>query len=810
MKKALSLCLCIISLLLMCSCDILPESADIKQNNTETSVTQTLPTQPNAKPDEDNEITEEESVQITNLIETVSLMEKDGKEQQDIKSYLEELDWVENVSETADGGLTCITKYGVTGVWTPETANTIGNPGDSSQDPPVQAEAVIPRYSYDIDSIAILCPYASEDPSFLIDGYSYLGEAMDYYTDCTVEIFEDEEVSLELLKNLDRFDMVWFYSHGALSNVFNSAWAVIDSDPYTMTGEFADSPSAYVLLSDDFFFGRTVINLSDGRIGIGGNFYKHYYSDNQLDGMFFHFASCNSMRTDKLADGILSRGAAWVEGWDNSVTFANDYMQFTGVLTNLLRGNNIEQSVTAADQTAKADKNYYQEDCKLKGKGHEQYKLIIRDFYEPLLGTYKGSYFATQGETGLTLTVYKEDDQYKALFDFYNLPGKSNAKSGSYYMDVTYDIETDEYIFTSTEWITKPSTYDFVDLKGKLNGDVLSGESPTKFSVNKTNEATSFEVSLEDMPIVAHDSYKENEGDSTIFNLNGNGLTQCDDGSTYNRYGNIGIDGTVYSNGFEVWIARWNYTDEISWASATFDLGGQYKTLVGKTNLIKSYNTANFDTTICFYDGATLLASYRLTDEDYIKDISVDVSEVEHLTVEAKDNVAVSGGTSFALYDMFLYNDYRKDDISSSDIHESNGHRYQLFNSELSWDEAKKYCEDIGGHLVTITSAEEQAFIETLLTLPDAEKSYYWIGASDAQKEGMWSWVTDEPFDYANWKAKEPNNEHDKEHYLHIYRNTYNDIQAGQWNDVMMNGVDGDEKNDFYSENSVGFICEWE
>ena len=97
-------------------------------------------------------------------------------------------------------------------------------------------------------------------------------------------------------------------------------------------------------------------------------------------------------------------------------------------------------------------------------------------FQDRILGVYMGSYFATQGETGLTLTVYREGEENKAVFEFYSLPGRYNAKSGKYYMDVTYNIYTDEYIFTATEWIDKPTSYDFVHLKGKLVGEILSGE----------------------------------------------------------------------------------------------------------------------------------------------------------------------------------------------------------------------------------------------------------------------------------------------------------------------------------------------
>lgn len=93
---------------------------------------------------------------------------------------------------------------------------------------------------------------------------------------------------------------------------------------------------------------------------------------------------------------------------------------------------------------------------------------------EEVLGVYEGYYFANQGQTGVTLTVYQEGGQTKALFDFYNLPNRTNAKDGKFYMDVSYDSGT--YHFDATEWIDQPSGYSTVDLHLTLNGYVLSGK----------------------------------------------------------------------------------------------------------------------------------------------------------------------------------------------------------------------------------------------------------------------------------------------------------------------------------------------
>ena len=100
---------------------------------------------------------------------------------------------------------------------------------------------------------------------------------------------------------------------------------------------------------------------------------------------------------------------------------------------------------------------------------------ISCDSSNDLTGTWKGSYKAAQGETGLTLNVYNANGRYEAIFDFYNLPGKTNAKEGKYYMYGTYNESTKKYKLIGYEWIKHPDYYVFVDLEGKINRNIFSG-----------------------------------------------------------------------------------------------------------------------------------------------------------------------------------------------------------------------------------------------------------------------------------------------------------------------------------------------
>lgn len=151
-------------------------------------------------------------------------------------------------------------------------------------------------------------------------------------------------------------------------------------------------------------------------------------------------------------------------------------------------------------------------------------------------------------------------------------------------------------------------------------------------------------VCLNQIPVTKTTRYTGNEGDSSMNVL---GSSSC-------RNENIGVDGKVYKRGYEFWIARWNYTSEISWVKSTFKLNGKYQTFTAKTGLMKSYNVDNFNTKISFYGDGKLLKSYTITPDNYERNIKVNLTGVEKLTIYVKDQTAVAGGTSFALYNAYL------------------------------------------------------------------------------------------------------------------------------------------------------------
>ena len=77
--------------------------------------------------------------------------------------------------------------------------------------------------------------------------------------------------------------------------------------------------------------------------------------------------------------------------------------------------------------------------------------------------------------------------------------------------------------------------------------------------------------------------------------------------------------------------------------------------------------------------------------------------------------------------------------------HPFRGHLYLHVPASLSWNQAKNLCEQLGGHLVTITDAPEYAHVLSLLPVHISA----WIGLS--RTDGVARWVTDEPVRFARY-----------------------------------------------------------
>ena len=131
-----------------------------------------------------------------------------------------------------------------------------------------------------------------------------------------------------------------------------------------------------------------------------------------------------------------------------------------------------------------------------------------------------------------------------------------------------------------------------------------------------------------------------------------------------------------------------------------------------------------------------------------------------------------------------------------SDAFQYNGHYYFVFNALTgipnlsSYSKMEEYCENLGGHLATITSEGENTFIYQMIKNHFSGKDAY-IGYSDYENSGTWKWVTGTSSLYENFAAGQPAG-----YYNHHIAQYYNDGR-GLWKEASF------DKNH-------AFVCEWD
>ena len=123
------------------------------------------------------------------------------------------------------------------------------------------------------------------------------------------------------------------------------------------------------------------------------------------------------------------------------------------------------------------------------------------------------------------------------------------------------------------------------------------------------------------------------------------------------------------------------------------------------------------------------------------------------------------------------------------------GHKYMILYYSGSWNNSWSTCQDIDGHLLTISDEVEQEFIiEHVLT--EGNFRGYWIGLYSQGHPYQFEWVTEETSNFTNWDIEEPNLT--KEYYVEMY-GTSEGNKAGKWNNLI---------NNYPYVSSC--ICEWD
>ena len=72
-----------------------------------------------------------------------------------------------------------------------------------------------------------------------------------------------------------------------------------------------------------------------------------------------------------------------------------------------------------------------------------------------------------------------------------------------------------------------------------------------------------------------------------------------------------------------------------------------------------------------------------------------------------------------------------------------------------SFVEALNYCKFKGGILAEPRNSQEQTALENLAA--NQAMDNWWIGATDEAVEGLWKWLSGNPWSYTAWQSGQPN-----------------------------------------------------
>lgn len=123
--------------------------------------------------------------------------------------------------------------------------------------------------------------------------------------------------------------------------------------------------------------------------------------------------------------------------------------------------------------------------------------------------------------------------------------------------------------------------------------------------------------------------------------------------------------------------------------------------------------------------------------------------------------------------------------ITGPVVNPANGHSYYLLTAN-TWTASEAEAISLGGHLVTINDAAENAWVFSTFAAPAGGPTRnVWFGLTDQAVEGSFVWASGEPVTYTNWAPGEPNNTFGSEDYGHFYTNVYGLL----WNDATNTGT---------------------
>ena len=211
------------------------------------------------------------------------------------------------------------TESGIHGIWENEAAifnseyKSVPLAGKSNRIDNTRYEKIIEQASSmsvynSLGDVAVIRPYSSTD--FKYDDFITTGEIIADALGVDIDRFDDNNVTLSVLKSLDEYSIIWVDSHGTL----------INGEPYiclTQTynnQEVSSSDLEYIFVNQN------------NQLRVHSSFFENNYEDNAFDECLVFLGTCYSMYDESFSATLMGKGVECVYGYTDRVTidYCND------------------------------------------------------------------------------------------------------------------------------------------------------------------------------------------------------------------------------------------------------------------------------------------------------------------------------------------------------------------------------------------------------------------------------------------------------------------------------------------------------